>query len=180
MENELLIRGASVDDINTIGFLAQEVWPSTYKDILSPGQIDYMMNLFYSPGSLHQQMEKHSFLLAELDEEPVGFASFSPLEDPGLYKLHKIYVKTGIQGRGLGRALISYIIEEIKTSGATALDLNVNRSNKAKTFYEKLGFKVVREEDIDIGNGFWMIDYVMRLEINSFLESRAIVLEPGH
>lgn len=165
MENELLIREAGIDDINTIGFLAQEVWPLTYSEILTPDQISYMMNLFYSPESLENQMQKHVFLLAELNTEPVGFASFSPLEEAGIYKLQKLYVKTGIQGRGLGRALIGYIVDEIRPSGAKALDLNVNRNNKAKSFYEKLGFEVLREEDIDIGNGYWMVDYVMRLKI---------------
>ena len=166
MENELLIRKAGTGDINTIGYLAQEVWPATYQEILSAEQIAYMMDLFYSPSSLQHQMEKHTFLIAEMDEEPVGFASFSALAEPGIYKLHKLYVKTGIQGRGLGRALISYIVEEIGTLGAKALDLNVNRSNKAKSFYEKLGFEVIREEDIDIGNGYWMIDFVMRLKFD--------------
>lgn len=165
MENELLIRQAGEDDINTVGFLAQEVWPPTYKEILSADQLVYMMDLFYSPASLRDQMQKHTFLLAEIDEDPVGFASFSPLDEEGIYKLHKLYVKTGTQGRGLGRALINYIVEEIKKTDAKALDLNVNRSNKAKSFYEKLGFEVIREEDIDIGNGYWMIDFVMRLKI---------------
>jgi hypothetical protein len=41
----------------------------------------------------------------------------------------------------------------------------VNRYNKAKGFYEKLGFKVIGKEDIDIGNGYLMNDYVMQLEI---------------
>jgi ribosomal protein S18 acetylase RimI-like enzyme len=40
--------------------------------------------------------------------------------------------------------------------------LNVNRYNPAKDFYEKLGFKIILEEDIPIGQ-YWMNDYVMRL-----------------
>jgi ribosomal protein S18 acetylase RimI-like enzyme len=43
------------------------------------------------------------------------------------------------------------------------LDLNVNRNNQAKHFYEKIGFNVIREEDIPIGP-YWMNDYVMRIE----------------
>jgi hypothetical protein len=37
----------------------------------------------------------------------------------------------------------------------------VNRYNNAKSFYEKMGFAIVREEDIPIGP-YWMNDYVMR------------------
>jgi ribosomal protein S18 acetylase RimI-like enzyme len=50
----------------------------------------------------------------------------------------------------------------MKTQGATTLQLNVNRNNPAKIFYEKLGFAVLNEEDIDIGNGYFMNDYVMQ------------------
>ena len=80
-----------------------------------------------------------------------------------LYKLHKIYALPDQQGKGIGKFIINYISGEIKPIGATALQLNVNRYNKAKGFYEKLGFKVIGEEDIDIGNGYLMNDYIMEL-----------------
>jgi ribosomal protein S18 acetylase RimI-like enzyme len=41
----------------------------------------------------------------------------------------------------------------------------VNRHNRALHFYEKQGFKIIREEDIDIGSGYFMNDYVMELTI---------------
>ncbi len=110
-------------------------------------------------------MHQHTFFLAEFAEEPVGFASFSASDEPGIFKLHKLYVKSGIQGRGLGRALINHILLELDALKATALELNVNRNNNARSFYEKLGFQVIREEDIDIGNDYWMNDYVMRLAL---------------
>ena len=49
----------------------------------------------------------------------------------------------------------------MKAKGATVLQLNVNRHNTAKSFYEKLGFAVIKEEDIDIGSGYFMNDYIM-------------------
>lgn len=45
---------------------------------------------------------------------------------------------------------------------ATVLELNVNRQNKARIFYEKFGFVIVEEKDIPIGNGYFMNDYVMQ------------------
>jgi ribosomal protein S18 acetylase RimI-like enzyme len=167
MENELVVRKADEDDINTIGYLAQVIWPETYADILSPEQIDYMMKLFYSPASLAKQMKKHAFLVAELDEEAVGFASYSITQQPGIYRLHKLYVLTGMKGRGIGSALLRFILEDLQPGNITSLELNVNRYNSARLFYEKLGFEVLREEDIDIGNGFQMNDYVMRLTIKN-------------
>ena len=57
--------------------------------------------------------------------------------------------------------MIDYILDEIKQKGAKALELQVHRQNKARNFYEKLGFVIIKEKDFDIGNGFFMNDYVM-------------------
>jgi GNAT superfamily N-acetyltransferase len=158
------IRKAGMNDIPVIHALAQSIWPVTYQHILSPSHMEYMLNLFYHPESLKDQMKTHNFIIAEL-QEPVGFASYSSTEQPNVYKLHKLYVKTDVHRKGLGKALVDYILEQLKMMGASALCLNVNRHNKARQFYEKLGFHVIRHEDIDIGNGYQMNDYVMRLDI---------------
>ena len=51
-------------------------------------------------------------------------------------------------------------------AGKITLDLNVNRHNNAKSFYEKMGFAAVYQEDIEIGKGYEMNDYVMRKVLN--------------
>lgn len=168
MNDELVIRTATIDDLATIGYLAQQIWPGTYGSILSESQLQYMMDLIYSPDSLQQQLVKHKhvFLLAELNEEAVGFASWSALREAGVYKLHKLYVLPGTQGKGIGKALIDFIIDSLPaTEGPITLRLNVNRYNKARQFYEKLGFVVTKEEDIDIGNQYFMNDYVMEKQL---------------
>lgn len=157
----LEIRFAEREDINTIGYLAHEIWPKAYAEILTPEQLSYMLDLLYKPTALNQQMnQQHVFVLAELDEEPSGFASFSEIEK-GIFKLHKLYVLPGLQGKGVGRALLDFVTSECIGRGGSTLLLNVNRNNKAITFYKKEGFEVVREEDIDIGNGYQMNDFVM-------------------
>ena len=157
------IRFANIKDINAICLLAEKIWPSTYREILSEHQIKYMMDMMYSPSSLRTQMleKKHSFIIVEENDQQIGFASYSISDKPGIYKLHKIYVMRTEQGKGLGKYIIDFIINDIKPHAATALQLNVNRNNKAKKFYENLGFKVISEEDIDIGNNYLMNDYVM-------------------
>ena len=166
MESELEIRMADTEDINTIGYLAQQIWPVTYNEILTSAQLDYMLRIFYSPDALKEQMDKQQqFLIAELEEDPVGFASYSSVEDEGVYKIHKLYVLPELHGKGLGKALLDFITEEIISLGATTLRLNMNRNNPAKNFYEKNGFTIVKEEDIDIGNDYFMNDYVLEKKL---------------
>ena len=52
-------------------------------------------------------------------------------------------------------------IEEIKKQNASSLFLQVNQHNNAKIFYEKLGFNEVDFINLDIGNGYFMNDYIM-------------------
>jgi diamine N-acetyltransferase len=168
MNETLLIRPADLDDINTIGFLAQQIWPDTYGDILSAEQLKYMLKLIYSPRALRRQMvnEQQQFLIMERDEEPIGFASWSATPTTGVFKLHKLYVLPGRQGKGLGRTLLQFIYDAIRPEGARRLRLNVNRNNKAREFYERMGFTVIGEEDIDIGHGYFMNDYIMEIPVS--------------
>lgn len=161
----LALRRAYEKDIPLIRDLTMKVWPQTYSTILTPEQIQYMLEMMYSEQSLAKQMkEQHEFIIVTDGNEPVGFASFG-LEEPGIYKLHKIYILPTLQGKGAGKYVIGQILQAIARKGGKALRLNVNRNNKAKEFYEKLGFKVIKEEDIDIGKGFFMNDFVMEIEV---------------
>ncbi len=163
MSDVLVIRTAEAEDINAIGYLAYQIWPSAYKDILNFEQLHYMLQYFYSPESLREQMLKkhHVFLIAETEEEePIGFASFSKIQQ-GVFKLHKLYVLPGLQNMNVGRSLLECVLEECALEGGEKLQLNVNRNNKAISFYEKLGFAIVGEENVDIGNGHVQEDFVM-------------------
>lgn len=160
-----IIKHASASDIPLIRELTFKVWPQTYASIISKEQIDFMLGMMYSEASLEKQMnEGAEFIIIYDNEEPVGFASYGEVK-PGVYKLHKLYVLVSQQGKGTGRVMIDYIIRQTKEKGATALQLQVNRYNKAKDFYNKLGFVVIEEADFDIGNGYFMNDYVMEKKL---------------
>jgi diamine N-acetyltransferase len=167
MKVNFQIRLAGNDDIETIRNLAYKIWPEAYKDILSTEQLNYMLNLIYNPIALAKQMDeyKHQFLLIEESQVTLGFASFNKLEE-GIFKLQKLYVSPFIQGKGLGKALLEKVKDLVIEAGATELRLNVNKHNKARGFYEKEGFEILFEEEIPIGNGYVMDDYVMYLQLS--------------
>ena len=157
----LSIRNAILTDIPLIRELTFKVWPQTYAAILSKEQIDYMLEMMYSEVSLQKQMaDGCRFIIVYNEAQPVGFASYQEIKS-SVFKLHKIYVLTSQQGKGTGRFLIDYIISDIQQKGATSLQLQVSRKNKARDFYEKLLFTVIDEKDFDIGNGYFMRDYIM-------------------
>jgi GNAT superfamily N-acetyltransferase len=101
------------------------------------------------------------------DWDAVGFCSVSPddekVEGQKAHKLNKLYVLPVAQGTGAGKALLNKAIEVAKSEGSGSLFLQVNKHNNAYTFYLKHGFEKEAEFKFDIGNGFYMDDYVMRL-----------------
>lgn len=159
--SNLSLRRASEKDIPLVRELSMKIWPPTYSAIISSEQINYMLDLLYSESALKKQMkDQHEFIIISDGPEPIGFASISPL-DAKVYKLHKLYVLPQKQGKGVGRFVIEQLINAIIRKGGNSLRLNVNRNNKAKDFYERLGFVQTAVEDIDIGSGYFMNDYVM-------------------
>lgn len=161
------IRTATVNDVETIIQIADQTWWVTYSPILEKEQISFMLNEIYSTDKISKQIETGAqiFILLLEGEEPVAFAAYSPREeDADIYKLHKLYCLPKTQGKGYGKVLINEVIQRTTDAGKQVLELNVNRYNNAKTFYEKMGFVVASEEDIAIGP-YWMNDYVMRKEL---------------
>ncbi len=162
------IKEAGLQDLPVIQRLAHQIWPTAYADILSPNQLAYMLDKIYSLPCLQHQLIilKHQFILVFDDDEPVAFVSYSFDEsNKATYHLQKIYLLPQLQGKGTGKFILNHIINSIRSSGGTSLELNVNRHNKARYFYEKLGFLVISETDIEIGHGYYMNDYIMKLEL---------------
>ncbi|WP_443937481.1 GNAT family N-acetyltransferase [Pedobacter sp. MW01-1-1] len=164
----ITIRKGKEEDLVLIKSIAEKTWPDAYLSIIGQAQIDYMLDKMYNKGELLKQlMEGHVFLIAESLEGACGFAGYSVYNhEARIYKLHKLYVLPSAHGKGVGKILINEVLDLVKREGATALQLNVNKHNKAKEFYLKAGFVVKDEVVLDIGNGFVMDDYVMEYKIS--------------
>ena len=152
-------------DFEIIRKIAFETWPSAYGSIVTKEQLNYMLEKIYDVTSLQHQQERlgHRFIVA-VDENymAIGFASFSTYENQNNHhRLHKLYVLPNQQQKGIGKLLLESIYNEIRKNGEGSIELNVNRYNNALAFYQKLGYEILKEEDIDIGEGFYMNDYVL-------------------
>jgi diamine N-acetyltransferase len=159
----ILIKEVQPEELVIVQRIAQLTWPAAYGDILSQAQLDYMLGLMYSPAQLRtDQQNGHLFLQAISQGEPAGFCAVQHnyMGKP-ITRIHKIYVLPNQQGQNIGAAMMAKIESLARAAGSTRLSLNVNRHNSARHFYEKLGFTIVKEQVIEIGEGFVMDDYVM-------------------
>lgn len=165
----LQICPATTAHIHEIIEIARATWPVAYDGILKADQLAYMLDTFYASDTLSDQMQQqgYSFIIARrANGEPIGFAAYAPHDDDSsTYHLHKLYVLPAAQGRKAGKTLLEFVINAAIKKGAKNLQLNVNQHNLARKFYAKEGFHVIREEDIDIGCGYFMNDYVMEKKL---------------
>lgn len=164
---------ASTDDIPVIKGMSSVVFRHTYSTILDNEQIEYMIEWMYSKDSLLKQFsEGHVFFIAFKENIPCGYMSIQHEESNGIetdiYHLHKLYVMPTMQGNGVGKLLLETAFSyagENKDKGYARIELNVNRNNKAVGFYKRMGMNIVKEGDFPIGNGYYMNDYIMSIEI---------------
>ena len=175
--NQMTLRPATLSDRALIRSISERTWPSTYGHIISQEQINFMLDWMYSDDSLATQMNTGcKFYIANLNGADIGFCSVSPedekdasdqmnekTEDVKAHKLNKLYVLPSAQGTGAGKALLLQAIAVAKAAGSSSIFLQVNKHNIAYSFYLKQGFIKETEFKFDIGNGFYMDDYVMRL-----------------
>jgi len=156
---------ANDQHIPLIQEIAYQTWPITFGTILSTEQIDYMLEMMYSTTSLQKQIRDlgHLFLLAnDVNGSSLGFISYEThFKGKNQTKIHKIYILPTAQGMGIGRKLMEAVEIAAREQGDEQLLLNVNKYNDAEQFYQHLGFRVSKMENIDIGNGFLMEDKVM-------------------
>ncbi|WP_297930385.1 GNAT family N-acetyltransferase [uncultured Coprobacter sp.] len=161
-------RKAGIDDIALIRDLAEKSFLPTYKEILSADQLDWMFDWMYSADSLRRQIEDgHVFFIAYDGDRPCGYVSVER-QGEALFHLQKIYVLPDFQGKHVGQYLVRLVFDYVRSlySGECTVELNVNRNNKAKFFYERMGFSVARSGDFPIGNGYYMNDYIMAIELS--------------
>jgi GNAT superfamily N-acetyltransferase len=152
-------RTALPADIPVIYDLARKIWDQHYPAIIGQEQVDYMLQKIYNADSLKQQMQEgQHFFLIELEKIPVGFLSFSA-QDKSVF-LNKFYIDTSLHRKGLGRVSFQRFIGIIPE--VFEIRLQVNRQNyTAINFYFKMGFVIEKVADFDIGDGYFMNDFVM-------------------
>ncbi|MEO8761219.1 MAG: GNAT family N-acetyltransferase [Bacteroidia bacterium] len=156
----LTLKPATEKDFLTIEKLAHSIWHKHYVPIVGVEQVNYMLAKMYTQPALQKQTEEgQQFYLVINDEKESGFISISSSNQKDLM-LHKFYILQERQNTGLGTLVFNKITQEVYTP--TTVRLTVNRQNfKSINFYFKVGFKIEKIADFDIGNNYFMNDFVM-------------------
>ena len=143
--------------------MATTIIKDYYDPIIGPEQNDYMIKMFQSVDALKEQLEKgYRYYFIREDDRNIGFVAFYP-RDKALY-LSKLYLYKDERGKGYAKGILDFLKTQASEIGLIRIELNVNKHNDTRFIYEKLGFEIAWAENNDIGNGFYMDDYVYALE----------------
>ena len=94
--------------------------------------------------SFDQQWVRAQVRIVMMDGQDVGWMQTFACED-GLF-LAQLFVDGAFQGRGIGTHAMHHLIAEAAAAGQ-AVCLDVVKINRALRLYERLGFRVVGEEE---------------------------------
>jgi len=156
----IVIRNASFNDIETISQLADKIWRESYAEILTPDQINYMLNWMYSSQTIEKELnEGVTWEIVLNDETPIGFISTTT--EGTTIKLNKLYINPAYHGKGIGQEALDHVKEAGRQNGFTSIYLTVNKGNlKAMKAYKMAGFIRTDSKVFDIGEGYVMDDFI--------------------
>ena len=157
MEN-IVIRNIEEKDIPYVVDIQIEGWKVAYKGIID----DHFLNSINRNERIEKRKENYKetgFIVAELNNEVVGFCRYidnnnftQDIADIDC-ELLSIYVKPTLKYNGIGTKMFQYIVEEFKRKNKTKMILWCLKDNEpSKEFYTKMGGKIVREKEIEIGD----------------------------
>lgn len=166
MGNQLKIEPvSSPEQVRVVADLGAVIWREHYTPIIGKDQVEYMLEHFQSEAAIQNQLDEGmSYHLIYEQGEAAAYFAFEQRED--VLFLSKIYVEGSRRGKGLGRLAMNFCLERAKALNCAHLDLTVNRHNAGSiAAYEKFGFVNMGEKIADIGQGYVMDDFWMRISL---------------
>jgi phosphinothricin acetyltransferase len=151
------VRLARVEDAEAIrSIYNREVTGSTATFDLVPRTLDAQIRWLAARSGAHA-----AIVAVDDDDTVVGFASLSPYRDRPAYRTtveDSVYVAEGHQGEGVGRTLLTELIDLATAHGFHSVMARVVGGHEASiSLHEKVGFQVVgTEREVGRKFGRWL------------------------
>lgn len=170
MSDDITVKTAKTTaDAEEIANAAREIWTEHYTPIIGESQVAYMLSHFQTAERIRAGFteEGYTYYMPYVGEKLAGYAAARPENENSAVFLSKLYVKSGFRGRGLAWRIVGLIADGARKNGFGCVYLTVNKHNSGSiAAYKRLGFEIVKSMVTDIGGGFVMDDYEMRLKVS--------------
>lgn len=149
------VRPARSDDARDIARIEVETWQTTYAGMLTDHALVGMS--VTRQGHLWARVLRPGHGVWVWEEEPHGLLGFGHCgrhRSPSLGfdgEIYMLYVLPDAQGRGIGRQLLLAMFDSLRDSGCRAALVWVVRANPSRFFYERMGGKLVQQQQMPFG-----------------------------
>lgn len=148
----MAIRAANEADIEAIRRIARASWETDYPDILSRETAESVIDEWYAPDELADELAHPWTVLAVAETEGavVGFVHAVTGDDVG--HVLRLYVDPTHRRQGIGRRLLEHAVDEMVTLGHDRVAVLVLAENElGVAFYRSAGFETIDEAETSIG-----------------------------
>jgi predicted GNAT family N-acyltransferase len=104
------------------------------------------LGLGFTPQELEE--EKENMLIGAFEEDDILACCMLVEENPTTVRLRQMAVLNDLQGKGIGRALMTFAENIARDRGYKILSMHARKN--ATGFYEKMGYRVVGNEFTEV------------------------------
>lgn len=104
------------------------------------------LGLTFLPEELEK--EKHDILIGCFDDDKMEGCCLLTEIEPGILRLRQMAVTSGLQGKGLGRAILIFAENVARDRGFKKICMHARKT--ALGFYEKLGYVKIGDEFVEV------------------------------
>ena len=156
MEEKIVLTRMNGKELGGLYEAMRSIWLETYS-FLPKEQVELLLDKYFSKKGIEHYL---SIGYEYYSLNGVGLLVVKEQKD-SLY-IDKLYIQPEFRRKGIASNVFNCLIKTRKKP----LALNVNKNNlPAVSCYLKNGFKIAKEEIIELGNGLVNYDYVMIKEI---------------
>ncbi|MCU0323784.1 MAG: GNAT family N-acetyltransferase [Spirosomaceae bacterium] len=137
----MLFREVKFHDLKEIQQLFVETISEVCKNDYNPRQIEVWTSSIENHERWTNILSNQYVLIAQIDEKIVGFCTLENHTYIDLFYVHKDF-----QGQGIAHKLYLQIEQKARQNGSKVLTSDV--SITAKPFFERMGFKIVKEQTV--------------------------------
>lgn len=169
------IRAARVDDSEAIAQLHIRVWQAAYRGHIPDAYLESLdhglpRRVQWRRALLAETAGDGRTWLAELDNRLVGFLDTGPSRDEDAGELtgevFAVYVDQSVARRGIGRALMSYGVDDLRARDFVEATLWVLASNdRARGFYQAMSWRFDGTEKIESRPGVDLHEVRYRIQL---------------
>ncbi|MCL2032505.1 MAG: GNAT family N-acetyltransferase [Methanomassiliicoccaceae archaeon] len=154
------MRFCGTDEAKELAEMARNIWMEHYPTIIGMDDTEYILGRFQTEEAIRQQIGDgylYSFIMA--GDTKAGYFCIVPESDSLL--ISKFYISKEFRGKGLGSGTLDDILEKGRMLKKKKVRIRVNKDNVSSIdIYLHKGFKIVRDETVDIGGGHFMYDRI--------------------